>query len=74
METSNLWKLLKNDKKDVWGQALSNKGEQLASSNDKGAEATDTIGFISFKQVPSCKNVTYASFVCDFCPLKKEKW
>ena len=35
---------------------------------------TDTIEFIPFQDIPSNRDVTYASFVCDHRPLKLEPW
>ena len=57
-----------------WLPALSNEWGRLAQGNDAGVEATDTIRFIPFTEVPTNKKVTYASFVCDYRPLKLEKW
>ena len=57
-----------------WLPALSNEWGRLAQGNDTGVEATDTIQFVAFSDVPIDKKVTYASFVCDYRPLKKEKW
>ena len=57
-----------------WLPALSNEWGRLAQGNDAGVEATNTINFVAFSEVPVDKKVTYASFVCDYRPLKKEKW
>ena len=70
----SLDKLLRSDMKDVWGRALSNEWGRLATGNTHGVESTDTIEFIPHSLVPSNKKVTYASFVCDYRPLKKEQW
>ena len=35
---------------------------------------TDTIAFISKSEVPSNKKVTYASYACDYRPLKDEPY
>ena len=62
------------DAKPKWLPALSNEWGRLAQGNDAGVEATDTIQFVAFSDVPLDKKVTYASFVCSYRPLKKEKW
>ena len=37
-------------------------------------KGTDTIAFISPQDVPTNQPVTYASFVCDYRPLKQEQY
>jgi hypothetical protein len=37
-------------------------------------EGSDTIDFIFKSEVPKGKKVTYANFVCDYCPLKAEQF
>ena len=59
---------------DRWETALSNKWGRLARGNKNGVTHTDTIEFIPQEQVPQGRDVTYASFVCDHCPLKSEPW
>ena len=46
----------------------------MAQGNAAGVESTDTIEFIFNHMVPDNKKLTYASFACDHCPLKEEKW
>ena len=58
----------------TWKIALSNEWGRLAKGNDHGVQATDTIDFISSTNVPSNRDVTYSSFVCDHRPLKSEPW
>ena len=60
--------------KSRWEPALSNEWGRLAQGNDMGVEATNTIKFIRYSDVPSSKKVTYLAFVCDERPLKDEKW
>ena len=62
------------DGKTKWNPALSNEWGRLAQGNDNGVEYTNTIEFIAYKDVPLNRKVTYTSFVCDYRPLKKEKW
>ena len=70
----SLKNLISSDNKEIWLRALSNEWGRLADGNDFGVEATNTINFVPFSEVPKDKKVTYASFVCDERPLKKEKW
>ena len=63
--------LLKKDY-DKWNKSLSNEWGRLAQGNIYGVQATDTIEFIPFSQLPTTAKVTYASFVCDHRPLKPE--
>ena len=60
--------------KTCWYPALSNEWGRLAKGNDNGVAFTNTIEFISKNGVPTNKKVTYASFACDYRPLKDEKW
>jgi len=65
--------LLQGPDKHIWTKSLSNDWGRLAQGNDSGVKGTDTIKFISKSEVPYDKKVTYASFVCDYRPLKDEK-
>ena len=56
--------------KEVWEKALSNEWGRLAQGNVHGVNATDTIDFIQHTQVPTGRDITYATFVCDYKPLK----
>ena len=44
----------------------------MADRNNYGVKGTQTVRFISKSEVPSDRQVTYATFVCDVKPLKKE--
>ena len=57
-----------------WYQALSNDFGRLTQSKKAGVRCTDAINFIHHSQLPPNTKVTYASFVCDYCPLKLEQW
>ena len=46
----------------------------MAQGNIHNVLATDTIEFISLNDLPPNAVVTYASFVCDYKPLKSEPW
>ncbi len=43
---------------------------RLAQGNDYGVTANGTIEFIPYVLVPPGTNVTYASFIADYQPLK----
>ena len=66
--------LLNGKDKEIWNRAVSNEIGRLAKGNDFGVEFTETIEFICESQVPAGRDVTYASFVFDERPLKKEKY
>ena len=55
----------------IWNQSLSNKWGRIVQGNNKGVLSTDTIDFIKEK-VPKGQDVTYATFVLDYRPLKLE--
>ena len=57
-----------------WYPALSNKRGRLAQGNDNGVAFTNTITFIPKTDVPKNIKVMYASFACDYRPLKDKKW
>ena len=56
------------------GNSQSNEFGRLAQGNYNGVKHTNTIDFIYKSQIPALAKVTYASIVCDFRPLKDEKW
>jgi hypothetical protein len=58
----------------TWRRSLSNELGRLAQGNDYNVKATDTINFIPQSEVPQGRDVTYANFVCDYRPLKSEKY
>ena len=66
--------LLKGNDKFIWFRSLSNEFGRLAQGNGFNIKGTDTIDFISPQDVPPDHPVTYASFVCDYRPLKEEKY
>ena len=67
----NLDDLITGPTQGIWIKATCNEIGRLAQGygNVKG---TDTIEFISHRDVPENKKVTYANFVCDIRPLKSE--
>ena len=64
--------LLKGDSKETWTISLSNEWGRLAQGNSR-VKGTSTIRFIKKNAIPLGRDVTYATFVCDYKPLKKEK-
>ena len=66
--------LLKGSDRDIWTQSLSNEWGRLAQGNDNNVSATDTIEFIHRYEVPEGRDVTYATFVIDYRPLKSEPY
>ena len=66
--------LLEGPNKHIWHRSLSNEWGRLAQGNDAGIKGTDTIRFIPRSAVPQDRKVTYASMVCDYRPLKDEKY
>jgi len=66
--------LLQGKSSQVWIRSLSNEWGRLANGNDAGIKGTQTIAFIPKSLVPSDKKVTYATMVCDYRPLKDEKY
>ena len=66
-------KLLKGPTCDIiWDNTLSNEWGRLTQGNIHGVNATETINFIPYSDLPLKQPVTYASFVCDHRPLKTE--
>ena len=59
---------------EKWGKAWSNEWGRLAQGNENNVVFTDTIEFILKSDVPPTNAVTYASFVCDYRPLKSEPY
>ena len=64
--------LLQGSDRLIWTQSLSNEWGRLAQGNDAGVQPTDTIDFIHQHEVPKNQDVTYATFVLDYRPLKSE--
>jgi len=67
-------KLLQGSMKDVWSKALDNEFGRLSNGIPNELLGTKTIGFILKKDIPFGRKITYANMVCDFKPLKDEKY
>ena len=66
--------MLADPQKGIWTQSLSNEWGRLAQGNDNGVRSTDTIEFIFKYEVPKDSDVTYATYVLDYRPLKTEPY
>ena len=64
--------LLQGSDRKIWTQSLSNEWGRLAQGNDAGIVSTNTIDFVHQHEVPKHRDVTYATFVLDYRPLKTE--
>ena len=58
----------------VWEKSLSNEWGRLAEGNTSGVRHTDTIHCVHKHEVPRDRDVTYATFVLDYRPLKTEEY
>ena len=63
--------LLQGTLADTWGTSLSNELVRL-SQGIRNVKVNDVIDFISHKEVPTNKKVTYASMVYDYRPFKSD--
>ena len=66
--------LLRGSDRVIWTQSLSNEWGRLAQGNDAGVVSTNTIDFVHQHEVPKDRDVTYATFVLDYRPLKTEPY
>ena len=64
--------VLQGSDRHIWTNSLSNEWERLAQGNKNNIRHTNTIKFIHKHDVPIGRDVTYATFVLDYCPLKDE--
>ena len=62
--------LINRKNKQVWLRSLSNEWGKLVQGNNEGVKGTDIIDFIYQKEVPNNKDVMYATFICNYHPLK----
>ena len=65
--------LLNSIDRATWTKSLRNEWGRLAQGNVHGVTGTDTIEFISKKDVPTGRRVTYATYVLDHKTLKTEQ-
>ena len=64
--------LLQGSDREIWTQSLSNEWGRLAQGNNHWVVSTNTIDFIHQHEVPKHRDVTYATSVMDYRPLKTE--
>ena len=57
----------------TWGPSVSNELGRLAQGI-RNVKGNDVIEFIQKSEVPKNKKVAYANMVCDFRPMKLDKW
>ena len=60
--------------KDIWETALAREWGRLAAGTVDNPTGTETIEFIHKSELPGDRDVTYASFVCDYRPLKDDPY
>ena len=70
----NIDKLIKGPNAETWLQSLDNELGRLADGIPNKINGTNTIAFIKKNTIPSNKQVTYSNMVCDYRPLKQEKY
>ena len=58
----------------IWSKALENELGRLAQGFQHRVKAQDAMDFIFHHDIPKDRKVTYANFVCDYRPLKSEKF
>ena len=68
-----IYTLLTGKEKDLWSPALSNELRRLANENNT-VSGTKTTCFVPKHTIPAKNKITYANMVCDYRPLKTEKY
>ena len=58
----------------TWSRSLENELGRLPQGFKNRVTPQDALDFIRFNKVPQERKVTYANFVCDYRPLKAEKF
>ena len=66
--------LLKGENSTRWYGGLSNEWDRLSQGNDHGIKGTETLVYIQNEDITIDRKLTYRSFVCDYRPLKDQKW
>ena len=74
-------KLITGEHKERWLRSSANEFGRLMQGVGRHSrkltdcvQGTDTMRIIRKHQVPTGKAITYGNFVCDYRPLKQEKW
>jgi len=73
-QKQSLDQLLRGPDKDIWTKSASNEFGRIAQGNVQGVTFQDAIDYIPKSAVPEDRDVTYASFVCDYRPLKSDPY
>ena len=63
-----------NTTNSIWSTALENEVGRLSQGFKDRVKAQDAMDFIYHNEIPTDRKVTYANFVCDYRPLKSEKF
>ena len=58
----------------VWQPALENELGRLSQGFKKRVQAQDAMDFIAYADIPKDRKVTYVNFICDYQPLKTERF
>ena len=58
----------------VWQPALDNELSRLSQGFKKRVNTQDAMDFIAYSDIPKDRKVTYANFICDYRPLKTERF
>ena len=66
--------LLRGENSNRWYGCLINEWGRFSQGNDHGIKGTDTLVYIQNKDIPKDRQITYGNVVCDYRPLKDEKW
>ena len=66
--------LLNGDNSTIWYEGLNNEWGRLSQGNDHGIRGTNTTIYIKPQYVPKDRVLNYGSFLCEYTPLKDEKW
>ena len=71
-QKQSLEDLLKGPMAKTWTRSTRNELGRLSNVILGCIKGTRAIGFIKKSKIPKGKKITYANFVCDYRPLKKE--
>ena len=67
--------LLNNQQtKETWAKAARNEYGHLLTGNDNNVSGIDTMEPIELSNIPIDKTITYGTMVCNYKPLKTEKY
>ena len=58
----------------VWQPVLESELGTLSQGFNNRVKAQDAMEFIAYSDIPKDRNLRYANFICDYCPLKTEQF